>query len=699
MQNQFIFETSPFALSNDESETENSPQYIRRLQQTLNRALGLQLPLDGVMGFRTRKAIRNFQRQTGLSADGIVGRETEAEFGDETGTLNFDHEFEYETKTNCKKDWCDPNYVRWVQQSLNRILGLQLKEDGNLEKKTRSAIRSFQTKHRLKADSSLGPATEKALITAGATNPPEIKQLPCGPTNTDELVKLLNKYRGDIPLNFLLSWIKVESGGRIDSLTNLCERGYFQVHPEEAKDYGIKNHQDISYNSDYSVQAGIQIVKRCVARANALADKYGLPKQGELFWGLVKLHHWIPSGPEKILGDMKAHGVKPAGWNKLKEYVASEENRKRLVKILKGFDPMKGINNADKTLNNAKTSQFTMREFNDSEADYFELEGEVNRQSVEYAKWIQQSLNRIMGLQLAVDGDIRIQTRNAIHSFQQKQGLTVDGDVGPMTESALIRAGASSPPQSSGTSPTSFIPTPTIPNGGLTPIEDRTAITARNPSYRKLRAGNREKVWALVLHHTAGALKEKSEELDHVKAHFIITPKGRILQLHPIESLLWASNDLSPRSIAVEFVGNFRNENGICWYPRLIPLPCSQTPTQYQIDHGYFNKNGKCGYYGGMTKPCSNTPTVAQIKAGRDLIQYLIKKIGLTTVLAHRQSGINRVGDPGPDIWYHVGQWAVENLGLSDGGKGFAIVGRGESSGNPIPDVWRTWGKTHPLQP
>jgi peptidoglycan hydrolase-like protein with peptidoglycan-binding domain len=450
----------------------SSPEHIRQLQQALNRALELQLPVDGLMSFRTRRAIRDFQRRKGLPADGIVGRNTEkaliaarseqasqsrrpslssgkeSEIGYETGVLNFDSQLEGEASTNCRKDWCDPNYVRWAQRSLNRILGLQLKEDGNLERKTRGALRSFQTKYGLKADSSLGTATEKALIAAGAAAPPAIRQMPCGATSTVELVSLLNKYRGDIPLDFLLGWIRVESGGRIDSLTNLCERGYFQVHPEEAADYGIKNHQDISFNRDYSIQAGLEIVKRCLARARALADKYGLPKQGKLFLGLVKMHHWIPSGPDKILGDMRARGVKPASWDDLKAYVANEENRKRLIKILKGFDPLQGVNNADKTLNNAGPFNNAGTTSNTAPASPPPVgaSGLVNRHTVEYAKWVQKSLNKILGLQLVVDGDIGTKTRSAIRSFQQKKGLKDDGKVGAQTEAALIAATRTNPP-------------------------------------------------------------------------------------------------------------------------------------------------------------------------------------------------------------------------------------------------------------
>lgn len=56
------------------------------------------------------------------------------------------------------------------------------------------------------------------------------------------------------------------------------------------------------------------------------------------------------------------------------------------------------------------------------------LEGEissggVNRQSPAYIRWGQSSLNGILGLRLAVDGDNGTQTRSAIRSFQQRARL------------------------------------------------------------------------------------------------------------------------------------------------------------------------------------------------------------------------------------------------------------------------------------
>ena len=93
------------------------------------------------------------------------------------------------------------------------------------------------------------------------------------------------------------------------------------------------------------------------------------------------------------------------------------------------------------------TSEFETFEF---ETDASEWESEVNRSSRDYIKWVQRSLNQIMGLRLAVDGILGSYTRSAIRSFQQRRGLLVDGIVGPQTEAAIkaaLRGAAPSQPQ------------------------------------------------------------------------------------------------------------------------------------------------------------------------------------------------------------------------------------------------------------
>ncbi|MET4420579.1 MULTISPECIES: peptidoglycan-binding protein [Bradyrhizobium] len=55
-----------------------SPEYVRWLQATLNRAIGGTLPMDGVMSPAVRDAIREFQRNNQLPASGYIGPDTEA---------------------------------------------------------------------------------------------------------------------------------------------------------------------------------------------------------------------------------------------------------------------------------------------------------------------------------------------------------------------------------------------------------------------------------------------------------------------------------------------------------------------------------------------------------------------------------------------------------------------------------------------
>lgn len=186
---------------------------------------------------------------------------------------------------------------------------------------------------------------------------------------------------------------------------------------------------------------------------------------------------------------------------------------------------------------------------------------------------------------------------------------------------------------------------------GAPRIEDRTGFALKDR-----RKGRRDPatVKALVLHQMAFSRGNNPDRYNGVTAHYAILPNGRILQLHPISALLWASNGFNRKSVAVEFAGNLPNIKGKCWEP------------------------GKFG--------CHKL-TQEQIEAGRYLVKSLKDRIGLTHIFAHRQALASRENCPGPDIWYNVGQWALNNLGLSDGGARYKI-----GTGNPIPDAWRNWG-------
>lgn len=315
----------------------------------------------------------------------------------------------------------------------------------------------------------------------------------------------------------------------------------------------------------------------------------------------------------------------------------------------------------------------------------------------EQIRWAQDCLNRALSLTLPVDGTMSAATRSAIRSFQQQQGLTPTGIMGPDTEDALKRAcSATGEPPSVGAPGPDAAATDGADTAGdagaagdagggdqefFGNIADRIGSGVSNvfdwvagaldnanvidltaSADKSQRKGTRDPktVYALVLHQMACcfAPADPLKRFLTVGAHFAITNDGRILQLHPVSVLLWASNGFNERSVAVEFAGNFPSTSGRWWEGE---------------------KFGK------------NRPTAAQVTAGRQLIRHLMRTMGLTHVLAHRQSSGTRENDPGPDIWFDVGQWAVNTLGLKDGGPAFRI-----GTGNPIPEEWRTWGSRRP---
>jgi hypothetical protein len=158
---------------------------------------------------------------------------------------------------------------------------------------------------------------------------------------------------------------------------------------------------------------------------------------------------------------------------------------------------------------------------------------------------------------------------------------------------------------------------------------------------------------AVVLHQMGLSRGNDVRRYLQVTAHFVILPNGRVVQLHPMSAQLIASHDFNYRSVAIEFAGNLRSTRGQWWSPET---------------HG------------------RDTLTAAQAESGRKLLRELGKQ-GVRFVYGHRQSFIQRGNDPGPEIWASVGQWAIDTLGMSDGGPGYFV-----GSGKPIPDEWRTTG-------
>lgn len=169
-----------------EQEPREAPsEYIRWVQSCLNQVMGLRLPLDGIMSPATRSAVRSFQERRGLPVDGLIGPPTEAALvaacaGTPQPTADQESESDQEWETvemdlsgqqgeqgeEQEMGRTGPDYVRWIQESLNKILDLRLVVDGIMGARTRSAIRSFQQRQGLVANGIVGANTENALRSA-----------------------------------------------------------------------------------------------------------------------------------------------------------------------------------------------------------------------------------------------------------------------------------------------------------------------------------------------------------------------------------------------------------------------------------------------------------------------------------------------------------------------------------------------------
>ncbi|MDQ3581818.1 MAG: hypothetical protein M3495_09490 [Pseudomonadota bacterium] len=65
-------------------------------------------------------------------------------------------------------------------------------------------------------------------------------------------------------------------------------------------------------------------------------------------------------------------------------------------------------------------------------------QGEVSRKSPDYVRWVQRSLNQILGLRLAVDGGSRFMLSKPLHPFGKKRTRKAQGSVLETSASTVV---------------------------------------------------------------------------------------------------------------------------------------------------------------------------------------------------------------------------------------------------------------------
>lgn len=170
----------------------------------------------------------------------------------------------------------------------------------------------------------------------------------------------------------------------------------------------------------------------------------------------------------------------------------------------------------------------------------------------------------------------------------------------------------------------------------------------------------------VTLHQTGEETDEAYPSYPNTTSHCVITPRGRALWLHPLDTVLMQTNRLnrSPyHQIGIEVAGCFEALDGSGRWPPSI-----------------LRGRGRA--------------SERQILATRLLIQTLVEKLvpesggRVEAIVPHVVAGRdehgrpNRHACPGSRLWSEVGEWSGANLGIAVPGTTYAI------GGAPVPDTW-----------
>lgn len=185
-------------------------------------------------------------------------------------------------------------------------------------------------------------------------------------------------------------------------------------------------------------------------------------------------------------------------------------------------------------------------------------------------------------------------------------------------------------------------------------------LTILSPVGYRVRPRRIPEIKAIVLHQTGFEWAEKNAMWARVRAHFVIHRSGLVSQLHPITSRMrFGCGHGNAWAINIECEGNYplayRGERPVRWKPE------------------------KFG-----TSVLEEAP--AQVEAARSLIVWLSGQVPGLRVGAHRQLEEEKSGCCGPDLWREVGQYAIDELGLT---------AMPTSGGLDIPDDWRGTPRMH----
>lgn len=347
-------------------------------------------------------------------------------------------------------------YIRWIQTSLNRIMGSGLVVNGVLNLRTQTAIRAFQRRRGLLPDGLVGWRTDAALIASGASRPPATSP------GTAPVVGPLTSVNTSLPTP---------------------GPGYYSYKPT-TQQFGLPE----------TIRA-VQAIGTNWQRTHPQGPRLGIGDISNRGGGPMRGHASHQRGVDFDLRAIRGDGQE-AGVT-YQSPVYSRPLTQELVNLIRtnGILRVQYIFFNDPSVLDVRRwphhdDHLHVRFFAPGgqparHAEVGPLAGRAGRASHVYVRWVQQSLNRIARSELPIDGIMGPATRNALRLFQASRKIFPDGALTRQTEAGLVAAGASPPPGA--IKPTAPTPAPSVqtpvavckPTGLTAPETTAVALTSR----------------------------------------------------------------------------------------------------------------------------------------------------------------------------------------------------------------------------
>ncbi len=141
------------------------------------------------------------------------------------------------------------------------------------------------------------------------------------------------KHAAGLPLDFLMAWIAMESGGNPAALGTVTEVGLFQIDMQDGPAFGgdvdslhrnfaaatsqVATRELTEAEKELQVACGLAMVRAYEARSKAQLAAVGAAwtAGSSDFWNLVKLQHALPAIPRSFLPAFRTtNGAAPSSW-------------------------------------------------------------------------------------------------------------------------------------------------------------------------------------------------------------------------------------------------------------------------------------------------------------------------------------------------------------------------------------------------